>query len=73
MLKRRDPHSGALLFSQTPADKQKTKQNKVINTLEKDNISVHKKIKNLQIKTRALDKRIKELEDIIKKTSKGKK
>ena len=67
MKKRRDPYSGALLFSQTPAEKQKKKQDKMINTLEKDNISVIKKIKNLQTKTKSLEKRLKELENIINK------
>ena len=54
MKKKRDPNSGALIFTRTPAEEKRKANDKNIEVLIKDNISLGKKLKTLQTKYRQL-------------------
>jgi len=59
----RDKNSGALIFKRTVAEDKIKKQNKLTSVLEKDVISLTKKISTLQTKHRELEKRMKKMEN----------
>ncbi len=63
MKQQRDQTSGALIFNRTPAEDKTKKQNKLVFQLEKEIISLTKKIKTLQNKFVKLDKKVKTMEE----------
>ena len=65
MKSKRDPNSGALVFSRSPAEQKRKEKDILINTvektvneLEKIVLSLEKKLKTLQTKYRALNKTV---------------